>query len=143
MSDYHPAIQALEAKFAQQREGVRQMLYSEGRPDLVVGFDRKMHEIDTGIEGARRTWESISDAQRSVLRDMAEYGGHLWQDPNNLNRFHLRVALGAVIRVRRATVRALASRELLAWEGGAFAPEAKAMLTERGLFVLRHGSPAP
>lgn len=139
MSDYHPVIQALEARFARQREGVRQMLREGGRIDLLEEFDRKMREIDTGIEGARNCWHSISDAQRQVLRDMAESGGHLWQDPNNPTRFYLHIHGWAVIRIGRATVRALASRDLLAWEGGALMPEAKATLTERGLFVVKHG----
>lgn len=140
MSDYHPVIQELDAKFARQREDVRQMLRDSGRDDLVADFDRKMREIDTGIYGARCTWESISDAQRRVLMAMAKDGGALWQSMMNPNAYHMRIAPGEAKRVGRATVRALAARELLAWDGGAFTPEAKAIITERGLFVVRHGT---
>ena len=42
------------------------------------------------------------------------------------------------------TVRALVSHTLLVWDGGVFSPEAKAVLTERGKFVLEHGrTPEP
>ena len=37
------------------------------------------------------------------------------------------------------TIRNLADRGLLAWDGGAFDPEAAAIPTERGRFVAKHG----
>lgn len=40
---------------------------------------------------------------------------------------------------RLDTVRNLAARELVAWDGTAFDPEARAVLSERGRFVVRHG----
>lgn len=141
MNDYHPIIQALDAKFTRQRERVRQVLYEQGRPDLVAEFDRKMREIDTGIEGARNCWHSISEAQRRALTFASSVHGRLVKSA--LRRRYIGVPLDpqpeAPILVK--TVRALCAHNLLAWDGGAFDPEAAAVITERGLFVLKHSPP--
>lgn len=139
MTDYHPVIQALDEKFARQREGVRQILKDAGRDDLVAELDRKIREIDTGIDGARRTWESISDAQRRVLTIVAT-GKRLVRSGGTKHFYDAHGEPHALPRVAGLkTVRNLCIRELLAWQDGAFDPEAKAVITERGLFVVRHG----
>ncbi len=136
MSDYDPVIMALDARFARQREGVREMLREAGRDDLLAEFDRKMRDIDTGVEGVRNCWHSISRAQRSALIDAARHGGRLVREDKEY-RHPGRSPIWTPIRVR--TVRVLCAHELLAWDGGAFDPEAAAVITERGLFVLKHG----
>lgn len=81
----------------------------------------KMREIDTGIYGARNAWASLSPAQRRVLTMAADHP--------QVKRGWPHVAI--------ATLRNLCARDLLAWDGGAFDPEAAAVITERGRFVLR------
>lgn len=139
MSDYHPIIHALDAKFARQREDMRQLLYAEGRPDLVEEFDRKMREIDTGINGARNCWHSISEAQRRVL-NLAATGRWLVRSPGTNHFYDAHGEPHALSRVAGLkTVRNLCARELLAYDGGAIDPERKMVITERGLFVVKHG----
>lgn len=138
MADYDPYLHRLEAECEAKSEAVRQMIIEAGRPDVLAQYDEALRLNRLGVTGARATWRSISEAQRRVIEQMGD-GAKLWRDPMNHRAYFLRVKMGAVIRVRIATVRALASRELIAWEGGAFEPEAKASLTERGRFVLAHG----
>jgi hypothetical protein len=142
VSDYSPILHRLEAEEAEQHERIRQMIREESGEAELARFDAKMRDVRSGVAHARMLWHSISDAQRRVLSDMERTRGHLWQNPNNPHAYFLRLEMGAVCRIGRPTVRALAARELLAWEGGAFTPEAKAVITERGLFLVKHG-PTP
>lgn len=139
MSDYDPLLQRLDAEFAERHEGVRQLLYEKGRPDLVADLDAKMRLIANGVDGAQRTWHSISDAQRRALTHAAAVGGRLVR--SDLRPRYIGVPLLPIPEkpIRVKTVRNLCARELLAWDGGAFDPEKAAVITERGLFVLKHG----
>ena len=132
-------LHRLEQDWRAQRERFRALLIENGRPDLLTDYDAQMRNIRLGIASAKGAWHSISPTQRRVLAQMGSGAGHLWQDPMNERSYYLRLADTAVVRVRRATVRKLAAHELLTWDGGAFSPEAKVVLTERGRFVLQHG----
>lgn len=142
MSDYDPLLHRLEAEDAARHERLRQMLYDEGRPDLVAELDAKIRDVRNGIAGAQSTWHSISDAQRRALVHAAAVGGRLVR--SGLRPCYIGLPLEPLPEklIRIQTIRNLCSRELLAWDGGAFFAEAAAVITERGLFVLKHG-PAP
>lgn len=89
---------------------------------------------------ARTTWHSISDAQRRTLIIVGTGSRKLRRSSWSKNFYD---AYGEPHAVDKAagllTVRNLCSRGLLAWDGGSFDPEKAAVITERGLFVLRHG----
>lgn len=141
-------IQQLDRESRDRTERVKAMLREEGRPELADQLDQKIKDIDSGVQGARSTWHSISDTQRRVLLLLA--GGSQRQLARAGDVYSIRGSGTAddpakLIRtgIRRPTVRALASRGLLEWTGGAFDPEAAAVLTEQARFVLKHGRPAP
>lgn len=90
-----------------------------------------------GIAQARNTWHSISDAQRHALTFASRCrAGRVirrrgWYMEMEGARPHRKIGV--------RTMRNLCARELMSWDGGAFDPEAAAVITERGLFVLEHG----
>jgi len=133
-------LAALDAEFDRKTESVRQMLRDAGRHDLVEELDARLRSVRLGINGAQGTWHALSAVQRRTLVAMGE-GRHLVRRQPPAARYDAvgsrNDAIANLCRV--ATVRNLASRELVSWEGGAFDPEAKAVLTERGRFVLKHG----
>jgi hypothetical protein len=133
-------LQRLDEQSARQNERVRQMLFDAGRPDLVADLDAKLKDIRTGIDGARRTWHSISPAQRRILTTLAT-GRSLRRSPGSRTRYD---AYGEPHAIRNVcglpTVRNLCQRELLHVNGGALDPEREIILTERGRFVLARGS---
>ena len=139
MSDYDPVLQWLEAEDRAKTEEVRQMLYADGRPDLVAKLDAKMRDIESGVYGARSAWHSISHAQRTALRYAESVGGRLVR--SSLRPRYISVALtpDAEKPIGIKTVRNLCAHDLMAWDGGAFNPEGAAVVTERGRFVLKHG----
>lgn len=129
----------LDRTQARHRERVMEVLREEGRADLAAEYAAKMRELDTGVLRARNVWQALSPAQRRVMEIM-EPGRTLRRRDRLSSRYDAYGnphAESNVCGVR--TVRNLAARELVAWEGGAFAPEARAVLTEHGRFVLRHG----
>lgn len=99
-----------------------------------------MHDIDTGVHGARRTWHSISNTQRRVLITVAKTrSGKVVRRFIKPSFYVLNGGVDLLCRV--ATLRNLCARDLMAWDGGAFEPELAAVITERGQFVIRHGMP--
>lgn len=135
-TDYDPVLQAIEQDWIDRRQRVRHFLLDEGRPDLLAEYDAKMRDLDSGVMGAQSTWHSISATQRRALTEAAEHGGKLVRVGKEY-RHGARNQPYKPIYVK--TVRNLCSRDLLAWDGGAFDPESAAVVTERGLFVLSHG----
>ena len=133
----------IERESERRSRSLRNMLYAEGRPDLVADFDRNMRDLRLGLTGARNQWHSISEAQRRVLTSLAE-GRHLRRSPVCPSEYD---AVGnAVATISRgcriSTVRALCARDLLACDGTATDPECKIVITERGKFVVTHGQAA-
>lgn len=136
-------LAALDAESERRTQAVRDMLLESGRPDLVEELDARLRDVRLGFCSAQGTWHALSAAQRRVLQAMGE-GRRLVRRHAPSTRYDAvggrADAIADLCRV--ATVRNLASRELVAWEGGAFDPEAKAVLTERGRFILRYGPPS-
>ncbi len=142
MTDYDPILQEIEAQGRRRRQDVRTLIMESGHPDaaaILLQFEQNMRDVDTGIGGARSTWHSISLAQRRVLEAL-ETRWYLMRASGSRTRYDAHGephAEGNVCGI--ATVRNLIRRELLAVDGGAFDPEKKIVLTERGRFVLKHG----
>lgn len=120
---------------AGRRAAVRAIVEDLGPPELVARYDRDMRDIDLGITNARSEWHSISPAQRRALLTAAEHGrldrvGKEYRHPKRYQPYR---------PIHVATIRNLCARDLLAWDGGAFDPEAAVVVTERGRFVVQHG----
>lgn len=126
----------LDLKSAADNESFRAFLLKESGPEELAKYDARIRTIDDGTYSARMAWHSISSAQRRLLGHAEK--SFAQQDCSNPNRFHVQV-WGMTVRFSRATVRNLCDRGLMAWEGGAFTPEALAVITEKGRFVLAYG----
>lgn len=125
---------AIEADMRQREERFRAYMIEIGRPDLLAEYDAKQREYRLGIYSAKMTWHSISPAQRRALLDTERHGGRLTREGKE---YRHRDRHQPYRPIRIATVRNLAARELLAWDGGAFDPEGSAVLTEHGQFVVK------
>jgi hypothetical protein len=129
----------LEQESARRRALVRQVIREHGRPELLAEYDRDMHDLDLGLTGARAAWHSISPAQRRVMEAL-EPGRTLVRARWSSRRYdaigspHATASLCGL-----ATVYNLVRRDLLQWDGPETDFNAKAILTERGRFVLKRG----
>lgn len=138
--DHDEAQRILDQHDADDRAHFVKFLRHNGHHAAADSYVASMKELDSGRMGARATWHSISPTQREVLAMVAGAGaGKMWRDPVRPGRYRCRV-FERIENVLRSTVRSLASRDLLAWDGGAFDPEAVAVVTERGRFVAQWGS---
>ena len=111
--------------------------------DALRDYDARMRDVESGVAGARGTWQALSPAQRRTLLFLAA-GRVLVRSVRIRGGYYDAVgAGGGVSSIAKAarvdTVRNLARRELVAWDGSAFDPEARAVLNERGRFVIQHG----
>jgi hypothetical protein len=133
---------AIERQSRARAESVRKLLRGEGRNDLVRDLDDKLREIESGVDGAKAVWHSISSAQRRVLELLAE-GRRAVRAAWSRTQYN---APGTPHMVSPLcglpTLRALSARDLVAPDGGAFDPERAFVLTDRARFVLAHGKPA-
>lgn len=136
-------LQRIERESRERHEGVRQLLFSEGRPDLVADLDAQMRRIALGLDGAGRTWQALSEPQRRVLRIMAT-GRKLVRCSWSRTRYGAVGEPDAISVVcGLPTVRNLSARELIHVDGGVLDPEKAFVLTERGAFVVKHGPGQP
>jgi hypothetical protein len=133
----------LDEKSAADRASFRGYMLDLGRTDpravaALAEYDKAMRDLDTGVMGARATWAALSRVQRKILALAAANGGTL---ERNGKVYHVRwgVADLSMLSIRVSSIRALAARDLFAWDGGYLDPEAAVVLTERGRFVLAHG----
>lgn len=133
-------LAVLEERDLQDRAHFAAMLLALGGQEALDKHLAKMRDIDLGIIHARMVWHSISAAQRRALVDASTHGGRLDRVGKE---YRHRDRHQPYRPIYVATVRNLCARELMAWDGGAFDPEAAAVLTERGTFILRHGVAAP
>lgn len=127
-------------------ERIKDMVREAGRPELADELDERLKLIESGVMGARSTWHSMSDAQRGLLAHVVERTGNMRLVINKEGALTYNVEPPGVPLAkpaRPATVRALAARGLLDWDGGAFRPEWAAVANERARFVLKHGRPGP
>lgn len=139
--DTERILHEIERQERERSARFRQFMIDEGHADRLPEFDRKMRDIVTGVDGARRTWEALTEPQRRVMREL---DGRLYliRCPASRTRYEAHGephATGDLCGL--PTVRNLIARELLACDGGALDPERKLVMTERGAFVLRHGQP--
>ena len=140
IADEERIIQQIDRESREQRERMRALIAESGNSVALSLYNIDMREIDLGLKSARSCWASISPAQARALA-IAGTGAVLWRKqayPLQYTTFN--GPLGVVLRVcSLATARALCAHELLAPDGGAFDPESKFVITERGSFVLHHG----
>lgn len=129
----------LERESERGTQSVRQVLLERGRPDLLKEFDSRMKDIRLGLYSARNCWHSISVAQRRVLINMRDRGGGVWRDQTGRPRFYHRINNNMILHYRTPTIHKLIAHNLLAWDANE--GHDKAILTERGQFVLKHGTP--
>lgn len=127
----------LDQRLADERDEFVAWLREEAGDEAAERHLVKVRDIDTGVYGARMCWQSISYAQRRALSDAHKHGGRFdrvgkqYRDRDRNQPYK---------PVYVSTVRSLCARELMAWDGGALDPEAAAVVTERGRFVLEHGA---
>jgi hypothetical protein len=112
-----PLEDVLEQRAWAARDRFRQELIGMGDRGISVlaEYDARMRENDLGISSARAAWHALSVTQKWALRECAA---------------------GRQPVARIATLRNLERRDLVSWDGGAFSPESKVVITERGRFVL-------
>jgi hypothetical protein len=137
-----PVADVVDEILAADRERFRHYIgHTLGRPDLLAQYDANVRKLDLGITQAEAVWHSISPAQRRTLEILEP--GRVLVRQRHAPRYY--DAIGTPHAISRAaglaTVRNIAERDLVAWDGGALDPEARAVLTERGRFTLKHGRP--
>jgi hypothetical protein len=129
----------MERQYSRQHEQFCNYLSSLGRQDLIDEYRARIRALDTGMTTARATWHSLTSVQQRVMEAL-ESRWALCRTNWSKSRYEAIGGTGAIFNFcGLPTVRKLVSHDLLAWDGGAFDPEARAVLTERGHFVLRHG----
>lgn len=127
-----------DEKSRRDRERVRELIRKEGMPEILADFDQQMKDIDSGLTTARNVWHSISPAQRTLINYLATHSVKLVREGSTSSYIGVEGDTKSHGRLAGLkTVRSLAARDLLAWEGGAFDPEAKATLTEKAVFVFK------
>lgn len=141
----HDVEHVLDIKSAEDRRDFRTFMLKEAEASpraahALEEWERAMRDLDNGIAHARSTWHSISIEQRRVMTACAQYAGRIFRSVGQggalSNRYH---GCGLIPGALLSTVRNLCSGELMAWDGGAFASETAAVITERGRFVVAHG----
>lgn len=139
MDDQERVMQWFEERSRADRARTRQVILEAGRPDVLAQFDADMRNLDLGLTTARSCWHSISPKQAYTLA-LVGTGRYLVRtkyQPSFCDAYGEPHAISRVCQIK--TARALCAHELLAPDGGAFDPEAKFVITERGSFVLRFG----
>lgn len=133
-------IQKIDRWLEARHQRTRAFL-AERDPQALAEYDAQMKDIRSGVDGARRVWHSIRAHQRLILQALATNGGQLLRVPGTKRYTLERGGMNATILL--ATVRSMANRELLDWDGGSTDPEAAAVLSQRGHFVAVHGPSLP
>lgn len=137
------------ARLQREREAdearFRATILAAGRADVLAEYDARMEDVRSGRRQARATWDALSPAQRRVLLFLAP-GRALVRCGWSRNFYDAVCATGAwpglstiAKAARLDTVRNLVSRGLLDLDGTAHDPERRAVLSDRGRFVLAHG----
>lgn len=135
----HDVEHVLDLKSLADNEEFRAWFLEEAGPEALAKYDARIKDIDSGVYGARNCWHSISPAQRRALVFTGDGDGRLVR---HVVRNEYRDATGGEmppLPIRIKTLRNLCVRDLMAWDGGAFDPEAATVITERGRFILAYG----
>lgn len=147
MTNADDILHRLERADREREASLRKMLIDAGREDILAQYDENMRNLRLGITGARNAWHSLSGKQRWVLQRMAA-GRYVQKSVSNPRMFHgylngtepLSGEPGAFLNLcRLSTLRSLSAHELIHVAGGTLDPEAKFIITERGLFVVKYG----
>lgn len=118
-----------------QRNNARVIaLIEETDPTAAARLRLELRNVELGITQARATWSALSEAQRRVLTTAVTQGR--FQRVGKQYRQSSQRAQ-ATKPIYAPTMRNLCARDLMAWDGGAFDPEAAAVITEHGRFVYR------
>src|SRR6266480_3434366 len=110
-------IHELERRQIEVDDIVRRLLLEAGGAAVLADFDAKIKLIRNGVTGARNAWHSITPAQQRALMAVVDHGGRLIRD-GKVYRDRDRHMLGRPVLL--STLHPLCSRELMAWDGGAF-----------------------
>lgn len=111
--------------------------------EALRAYETAMRDVESGVHGARMCWHSMSPAQRRVCLFLAT-GRVLVRCRWSRNHYDAVGEPHAIARAARLdTVRALARHGLVAWDGTAADPEARAVATERMRFVAEYGQATP
>ncbi len=130
----------LDEKSLIDRERIRSFLADHGEKGIKIlrEYDAAMKDISLGITEAKATWHSISKAARRVLLRLEGTPGQaLCRRDEHSSVYVIEGGTEAVCKL--PTLRNLCLRDLMEWRGGAFDPEKAAVLTEKAIFVLKHG----
>ncbi len=136
VDDYEIQL-TIERQCRERTAAVKRLLHKSNRPDLLDEFGARLRDIALGTDSARSCWHSLSSAQRRVLEIMDEGRWLVRKLGTQYDAHGEPHALENVCRL--PTVRKLLAHDLCELDGGAFDPERKIVLTERGRFVLAHG----
>lgn len=131
-ADEYEFIQQFDGEMARRDAEFRAFMQAEGHLQALADYDARMRDIRSGVDGARNTWDSLTDPQRNALVAIKWAAGRA-------RRVRLRYVAGPT-DFGAKTVFALQRRELVEWDGG-LDPSASVVLTERGLFVITRGGP--
>lgn len=141
-----PVEDDVMARVQREREAgearFRATLLDAGRPDVLAEYDARMEDVRSGRHGARATWAALTPAQRRAVLFLAA-GRVLVRSARVAGYYDAVAVCDAVDTIGKAarldTVRVLAARGLVAWDGGVADPERRAVATERMGFVVAHG----
>lgn len=139
-----PLHDLMDEMHAADNEHFRSFLADEGPKgvEALRRYDARVRDVETGVTGARNCWHALSPAQRRTLLFLAP--GRVLVRSARLGGYYDAAATAPGVdtvakAARLDTVRNVAARGLVAWDGGAFDPEARAVMSERAAFVLAHG----
>lgn len=140
-------LKRIQAEQHRQTAGVREILLEKGRPDLVEELDRRMWDIETGVDGARGTWSALTEPQCRVMLALDE-GRALVRCPFSRTTYEAySVGRDGPDAIRKictlSTVNNLFRRKLIESDNPSD-PMKRLVLSSYGRFVMKRGrAPQP
>lgn len=128
-------LDRLNAENSARMAAFREELTDEQR----AAFDGEMDRWRSGAPQRQMLWDSISEAQRRLVRLLAEGERVLVRTKHQPSRYEAHGTPHAVGNAASAaTVRALVARRILAWSGPEQDRELRAGFTDRGRDLAKH-----